>query len=95
MRFIRPLIALVTSQAVLEKQSYMLIGRHDIDKLLRLEPASASLPNGQLDSVSSVNDAATPGVESELSELFLSLRPIRQVCVSGGCLFKFYIESFF
>ncbi|KAL9422229.1 hypothetical protein AB3S75_034486 [Citrus x aurantiifolia] len=65
-------------EAVLEKQSYMLIGRHDIDKLLRLEPASASLPNGQLDSVSSVNDAATPGVESELSELFLSLRPIRQ-----------------
>ncbi|KAH9768506.1 exocyst complex component SEC8 [Citrus sinensis] len=65
-------------EAVLEKQSYMLIGRHDIDKLLRLEPASASLPNGQLDSVSSVNDAETPGVESELSELFLSLRPIRQ-----------------
>ncbi|KAH9703962.1 exocyst complex component SEC8 [Citrus sinensis] len=63
---------------VLEKQSYMLIGRHDIDKLLRLEPASASLPNGQLDSVSSVNDAETPGVESELRELFLSLRPIRQ-----------------
>ncbi|GAY54531.1 hypothetical protein CUMW_157370 [Citrus unshiu] len=65
-------------EAVLEKQSYMLIGRHDIDKLLRLEPASASLPNGQLDSVSSVNDAETPGVESELRELFLSLRPIRQ-----------------
>ncbi|KAH9768516.1 exocyst complex component SEC8 [Citrus sinensis] len=69
-------------EAVLEKQSYMLIGRHDIDKLLRLEPASASLPNGQLDSVSSVNDAETPGVESELSELFLSLRPIRQTCHS-------------
>lgn len=65
-------------EAVLEKQSYMLIGRHDIDKLLRLEPASASLPNGQLDSVSIVNDAETAGVESELSELFLSLRPIRQ-----------------
>ncbi|KAH9703958.1 exocyst complex component SEC8 [Citrus sinensis] len=69
-------------EAVLEKQSYMLIGRHDIDKLLRLEPASASLPNGQLDSVSSVNDAETPGVESELRELFLSLRPIRQTCHS-------------
>ncbi|KAK9190102.1 hypothetical protein WN943_018703 [Citrus x changshan-huyou] len=68
----------IETSAVLEKQSYMLIGRHDIDKLLRLEPASASLPNGQLDSVSSVNDAETPGVESELRELFLSLRPIRQ-----------------
>ncbi|KAJ4720725.1 Exocyst complex component SEC8 [Melia azedarach] len=65
-------------EAVLEKQSYMLIGRHDIEKLMRLEPASVSLPNGRLDNGSSTNHAETVEVESELSELFLTLRPIKQ-----------------
>ncbi|XP_044461626.1 exocyst complex component SEC8 [Mangifera indica] len=67
-------------EAVLEKQSYMLIGRHDIDKLMRLEPASAFLPNahGQLGTGNNGSDAEALEVESELSELFLSLRPIKQ-----------------
>ncbi|KAJ0045441.1 hypothetical protein Pint_05990 [Pistacia integerrima] len=67
-------------EAVLEKQSYMLIGRHDVDKLMRLEPASAFLPNalGQLGSGNNGSDAEALAVESELSELFLSLRPIKQ-----------------
>lgn len=76
----------MTLQAVLEKQSYMLIGRHDIEKLMRLEPASVSLPNGRLDNGSSTNHAETVEVESELSELFLTLRPIKQVCIYSGCL---------
>ncbi|KAJ0102492.1 hypothetical protein Patl1_06038 [Pistacia atlantica] len=64
----------------LEKQSYMLIGRHDVDKLMRLEPASAFLPNalGQLGTGNNGSDAEALAVESELSELFLSLRPIKQ-----------------
>ncbi|XP_031257342.1 exocyst complex component SEC8 [Pistacia vera] len=67
-------------EAVLEKQSYMLIGRHDVDKLMRLEPASAFLPNalGQLGTGNNGSDAEALAVESELSELFLSLRPIKQ-----------------
>ncbi|KAL6586438.1 exocyst subunit [Orobanche minor] len=67
-------------QAVLEKQSYMLIGRHDIDNLLRLDPAGACLPDslGQ-----KVRETDTSGVEStevdtQLSEILLNLRPIKQ-----------------
>ncbi|KAK0592967.1 hypothetical protein LWI29_028348 [Acer saccharum] len=67
-------------EAVLEKQSYMLIGRYDIEKLMRIEPASASLPNaiGQSNIQNTIVDAETVEVESELSELLLSLPPIRQ-----------------
>lgn len=67
-------------EAVLEKQSYMLIGRHDIEKLMRLDPASSRLPNplGQSNSVSDASDAEAVEIESELSELFLNLRPIKQ-----------------
>ncbi|KAI9157612.1 hypothetical protein LWI28_025196 [Acer negundo] len=67
-------------EAVLEKQSYMLIGRYDIEKLMRIEPASASLPNaiGQSNNQNTIADAETVEVESELSELLLSLPPIRQ-----------------
>ncbi|KAK3232527.1 hypothetical protein Dsin_004408 [Dipteronia sinensis] len=67
-------------EAVLEKQSYMLIGRYDIEKLMRIEPASASLPNaiGQSNIQNTVADTETVEVESELSELLLSLPPIRQ-----------------
>ncbi|KAJ4834639.1 exocyst subunit [Turnera subulata] len=67
-------------EAVLEKQSYMLIGRHDIEKLMRADPASACLPNsiGQSNSVNTASDAESLGIELELSELLLNLRPIRQ-----------------
>ncbi|KAF5742559.1 exocyst complex component SEC8 [Tripterygium wilfordii] len=67
-------------EAVLEKQSYMLIGRHDIDKLMRLDPASACLPSSLAQSHvgNTGSDAEAVEVESELSELFLNLRPIKQ-----------------
>lgn len=58
----------------------MLIGRHDIEKLMRCEPASACLPNpfGQSNLDSSMSDVDFE-VEMELSDLLLSLRPIKQV----------------
>ncbi|CAN1238300.1 Exocyst complex component SEC8 [Linum grandiflorum] len=69
-------------QAVLEKQSYMLIGRYDIEKLMRRDPASACLPHSLGHSKSDVptnaSDAETAGIESELGDLLLNLRPIRQ-----------------
>ncbi|XVE99253.1 hypothetical protein REPUB_Repub03eG0182200 [Reevesia pubescens] len=67
-------------EAVLEKQSYMLIGRHDIEKLMRLDPASACLPNalGQSNVRNIASDAESVEVESGLSELLLNLRPIKQ-----------------
>ncbi|KAE9612190.1 putative Sec8 exocyst complex component specific domain-containing protein [Lupinus albus] len=67
-------------EAVLEKQSYMLIGRHDIEKLMRLDPSSAFLPNlpGQLNMENNSSDAETIEAELELSELLLNLRPIKQ-----------------
>lgn len=70
-------------QAVLEKQSYMLIGRHDIEKLMRLDPASSCLPDayGQSNVENHVTDAETNEVEQELSDLLLNLRPIKQVCL--------------
>ncbi|XP_024025948.1 exocyst complex component SEC8 [Morus notabilis] len=67
-------------EAVLEKQSYMLIGRHDIEKLMRLDPASACLPNAvsQLNINNHPTDAETVEFESELCDLLLNLRPIKQ-----------------
>ncbi|MBA0665179.1 hypothetical protein Goklo_005080 [Gossypium klotzschianum] len=67
-------------EAVLEKQSYMIIGRHDIDKLMRLDPASACLPNAfsQSNVRNNYSGAGSIDVESELSDLLLNLRPIRQ-----------------
>nr|KYP53053.1 putative exocyst complex component 4 [Cajanus cajan] len=55
-------------EAVLEKQSYMLIGRHDIEKLMRLEPSSVYLPNplGQSNVESNSSDAETIEAELEL-----------------------------
>ncbi|KAB5538977.1 hypothetical protein DKX38_016510 [Salix brachista] len=66
--------------AVLEKQSYMLIGRHDIEKLMRFDPASAYLPNspGQSNMVNNASGAESVEIESELSELLFNLRPIKQ-----------------
>ncbi|CAN6992108.1 unnamed protein product [Brassica rapa subsp. trilocularis] len=62
-------------EAVLEKLSYRLIGRHDIEKLMRLDPASACLPAllGH-----SVSHSEAVGSDVELCELFLSLPSIKQ-----------------
>ncbi|GFZ14697.1 subunit of exocyst complex 8 [Actinidia rufa] len=70
----------IKGQAVLEKQSYMLIGRHDVENLMRLDPASACLPNslGQPNTENNVSDAETVEFELEMSELLLNLRPIKQ-----------------
>ncbi|GAV58941.1 Sec8_exocyst domain-containing protein [Cephalotus follicularis] len=67
-------------EAVLEKQSYMLIGRHDIEKLMRLDPASSCLPNPlDLSNMgNNASDAEAVEIETELSELLLNLRPIKQ-----------------
>ncbi|XP_047971389.1 exocyst complex component SEC8 isoform X1 [Salvia hispanica] len=67
-------------EAVLEKQSYMLIGRHDVDNLLRLDPSSTCLPNSLDDGILETNDldAGSIGVEMELSDILLNLRPIKQ-----------------
>ncbi|KAI5575327.1 hypothetical protein BDE02_10G203200 [Populus trichocarpa] len=67
-------------EAVLEKQSYMLIGRHDIEKLMRFDPASAYLPNslGQSSMVNNASGAESIEIELELSEILLNLRPIKQ-----------------
>ncbi|KAI4332406.1 hypothetical protein L6164_017316 [Bauhinia variegata] len=67
-------------EAVLEKQSYMLIGRHDIEKLMKLDPSSAYLPDphGQFNMESNYTDAETIEVESQISDLLLNLRPIKQ-----------------
>ncbi|XP_028793827.1 exocyst complex component SEC8 [Neltuma alba] len=67
-------------EAVLEKQSYMLIGRHDVEKLMRIDSSSAYLPNplGELNTENNLPDAETIEVESELSDLLLNLRPIKQ-----------------
>lgn len=79
--FIISFTFLVFLQAVLEKQSYMLIGRHDIEQLMRLDPASAYLPNafGQSNIETHASDAESYEVELELSELLLNLPPIKQV----------------
>ncbi|GAV67313.1 LOW QUALITY PROTEIN: Sec8_exocyst domain-containing protein [Cephalotus follicularis] len=74
------LLLLFMSFAVLEKQSYMLIGRHDIEKLMRLDPASSCLPNplGMSNMRNNASDAEAVEIEAELSELLLNLRPIKQ-----------------
>ncbi|XP_065861564.1 exocyst complex component SEC8 [Euphorbia lathyris] len=64
------------TEAVLEKQSYMLIGRYDIEKLMRIDPASNLL--GQSNMVNKTSVAESADIESELSDLFLNLRPIKQ-----------------
>ncbi|KAI3878076.1 hypothetical protein MKX03_014344 [Papaver bracteatum] len=67
-------------EALLEKQSYMLIGRHDVEGLMRVDPASVYLPNssGQSHPENSGTDAETVEVEIEMSDLLLNLRPIKQ-----------------
>ncbi|XP_027111493.2 exocyst complex component SEC8 [Coffea arabica] len=67
-------------EAVLEKQSYMLIGRHDVENLMRIDPASACLPNlpGQSNLVGNASDAETVEFEMQMSDLLFNLRPIKQ-----------------
>lgn len=67
-------------EAVLEKQSYMLIGRHDIENLMGLDPASACLPNslGPPNMENNASDAEGVEVELEMSDLLMNLRPIKQ-----------------
>ncbi|XP_031492110.1 exocyst complex component SEC8 isoform X2 [Nymphaea colorata] len=67
-------------EAVLEKQSYKLMGRQDIENLMKHEPASACLSSssgqGILEQYGS--DAETVELEMELSNLLLNLLPIKQ-----------------
>ncbi|XP_009588083.1 exocyst complex component SEC8 [Nicotiana tomentosiformis] len=67
-------------EAVLEKQSYMLIGRHDIENLMRRDPASTCLPCsiGELNAENGAANAENLEVEMEISDTLLNLRPIRQ-----------------
>jgi len=65
-------------EAVLEKQSYILLSRSDVESLMRLDPANASLQNsfGQLEN--KIPEAEGVEVEIELSDLFLDMCPIKQ-----------------
>ncbi|XP_073128850.1 exocyst complex component SEC8 isoform X2 [Henckelia pumila] len=67
-------------EAVLEKQSYMLIGRHDIDKLLRLGPDITRLSSSIDQAIRDTNasDAESVEIEMELCDKLLNLRPIKQ-----------------
>lgn len=74
----------------------MIVGRHDIDKLMRHDPASACLPIalGQSNMGNIVSDMESLEIESELSELLLNLRPIRQVCwvMTYALLFQNFLQ---
>ena len=61
----------------------MLIGRHDVENLMRIDPASACLPNlpGQSNLVGNASDAETVEFEMQMSDLLFNLRPIKQVSV--------------
>lgn len=66
-------------EAVLEKQSYMLIGRHDVERLMRLDPTSACLPSSLAQpNIENSSDVETVELETEMSDLLSSLRPIKQ-----------------
>lgn len=56
----------------------MLIGRHDIDRLMHLDPASGCLPES-IGQSNMTPDADTMDVELELSDLLINLRPVKQV----------------
>lgn len=59
----------------------MLIGRHDIENLMRRDPASACLPcsTGDLNTENGAANGESSEVEMEISDALLNLRPIRQV----------------
>ncbi|XP_020575314.1 exocyst complex component SEC8 [Phalaenopsis equestris] len=67
------------TEAVLEKQSYLLLGRNDVEKLMRLDPANSCFQNsyGQM-MKNNVSDTESIEAEREMSNLLLNLRPIKQ-----------------
>lgn len=65
-------------EAVLEKQSYILLSRNDVESLMRLEPANISLQNSPIQLDNNVTDAESVEVEIELSDLLLDMCPIKQ-----------------
>ncbi|XP_078441735.1 subunit of exocyst complex 8 [Wolffia australiana] len=66
-------------EAVLEKQSYMLIGRHDFERAMRLDPASACLPGSNLQASSNnFSDGDIIEAEETIRSVILGLRPIKQ-----------------
>ena len=58
----------------------MLIGRHDFEKAMRLDPSSACLPRSKKE-IRENNTSDEEILESvqEMSNILLSLRPIKQV----------------
>uniref|UniRef100_A0A2N9FH83 Exocyst complex component Sec8 n=1 Tax=Fagus sylvatica TaxID=28930 RepID=A0A2N9FH83_FAGSY len=79
-KYVQTFLERTYERCLLEKQSYMLIGRHDIEKLMRVDPASSYLPNplGQSNMDDNSSDAESVEVELELSNLLLALRPVKQ-----------------
>uniref|UniRef100_A0A0E0LTL8 Exocyst complex component Sec8 n=1 Tax=Oryza punctata TaxID=4537 RepID=A0A0E0LTL8_ORYPU len=65
-------------EAVLEKQSYILLSRNDVESLMRLDPANLSLQNSSEQVDHSIPDAEAVEVEIELSDLLLDMCPIKQ-----------------
>ncbi|KAG2578127.1 hypothetical protein PVAP13_6NG187000 [Panicum virgatum] len=65
-------------EAVLEKQSYILLSRNDVESLMRLEPANISLQTSTSQPENNVTDAEAAEVEIELSDLLLDMCPIKQ-----------------
>ncbi|KAJ1258183.1 hypothetical protein BS78_10G055500 [Paspalum vaginatum] len=65
-------------EAVLEKQSYILLSRNDVESLMRLEPANIYLQNSTSQLDNNVTDAESVEVEIELSDLLLDMCPIKQ-----------------
>ncbi|GJU24617.1 hypothetical protein Tco_1163238, partial [Tanacetum coccineum] len=79
------------AESILEKQSYMLIGRHDVEKLMRRDPSSVFLPTSlaQLNAENYTIDSEADGVEVEISELLMKLRPIKQE--DHDCIFTEFV----
>ncbi|XP_020701000.1 exocyst complex component SEC8 isoform X2 [Dendrobium catenatum] len=67
------------TEAVLEKQSYLLLGRSDVEKLMRLDPANSWFQNSYGPMMeNSVSDTESIEADREMSNILLSLRPIKQ-----------------
>ncbi|KAL6644216.1 hypothetical protein ACP70R_015824 [Stipagrostis hirtigluma subsp. patula] len=66
------------TEAVLEKQSYILLSRNDVESLMRLEPANIYLQSSSSQLDKNVTDAEAAEVEIELSDLLLDMCPIKQ-----------------
>lgn len=66
------------TEAVLEKQSYLLLGRNDVEKLMRQDPANSFQNSYERMMENNVSDTESIEAEREMSDLLLSLRPIKQ-----------------